>query len=331
MSSRAWVEERLISGLDRLWGKDRLTVLAYHRVHEPAEFEFFRPLISSTPGAFARQMDIIAEGYNAISLDDLLAWMAGVGSLPPNAALITFDDGYRDNLEKALPILREREMPAVLFLSTDYVGRDRPFYWDSAAYFFYHTDAAEADLPILGPRSWVSSTGVCAEWIDAVKRGPQEQREEETARLGEVLGVTMPRSVGRGDLLTWDEVRAMGSSGFSFGSHTLSHAILTELSATQARRELVESRARIEDELNESIRTLAYPNGTATDFNPQVEEMAKDAGYSAAFTLAPGPARSSEVRGKPMTIRRIGVYMPDEERRFRGKLAGGGRVKSSLS
>lgn len=331
MPWRTWVEERLISGLGRVWGKDQLTALAYHRVHDPSGFDFFRPLISASSDAFARQMDIVAEGYNAISIADLLAWMAGNRSLPPNAALITFDDGYRDNLDQALPILQERELPAVLFLSTDYVGRDRPFYWDSATYFFNHTDVAEADLPILGPRSWVSPTRVCAEWIAAVKRGPQAQREEETARLGEILGVTMADSVGRGDLLTWDEVRTMGSNGFSFGSHTLSHSILTELSATQARRELAESRERIEDELNDSIRSLAYPNGSAADFSLQVEDLARSVGYSAGFTLEPGPARSSEIRARPMAIRRIGVYLPDEHRRFRAKLAGGGRVKSGLS
>lgn len=330
MQTRAWVEAQLLSGLERYWGEDRLTVLAYHRVCNPASFGFFEPVISATPDDFARQMDIIAERYNAITLPELLAWLDGVGTIPPNAALITFDDGYRDNLDQALPVLHERELPAVLFLATDHIDRSQPFFWDSAAYSFNQTSATEADLPILGPRSWVSPQVMCAEWLEAAKRVPHSRRAEVTEQLGRQLGVSMPEDAYAGELLTWDEVRLMASKGFEFGSHTLTHPILTEVPASEVRRELVESRARLEDELGVSIRTLAYPNGTPADFNSQIMEMAIDAGYSAAFTLVPGPARAAEALARPMEIRRIGIYLSDRDRRFRAKLAGGGRVKSSL-
>ena len=332
MPSGTWIEDKAVSGLGRLWGKDRLTVLAYHRIHDPVGFEFFEPVISAPPDGFARQMDLIAERFNAVSLADVLSWMDGKGRLPPNPVLITFDDGYRDNLEQAMPILREREMPAVLFVATGNIDRSQPFFWDSAAYSFHHTDTTEADLPILGPRAWGSSPSVvCAEWIEAAKREPQDRREDLTEQLGQVLGVVMPDSARTGELLSWDEIREMAGQGFSMGSHTVSHAILTELSAAEAQRELAESRRRLEDELNGPIRALAYPNGTTLDFNPQIEGMASEAGYSAAFTLIPGPARSGEVRSNPLAIRRIALYLSDEDRRFRAKLAGGGRVKASLS
>ena len=230
------------------------------------------------------------------------------------------------------PILRERNLPAVLFVATDNIDRDQPFFWDSAAYFFHHTGCDEADLPIVGPRSWGSAPSqVCAEWIEAAKREPQDRRAEVTEQLGQVLGVVMPDTACAGDLLSWDEIREMAGQGFGMGSHTLSHAILTELPPSEARRELAESRRRLEDELNEPIRALAYPNGTTLDFDSQIEDLARETGYSAAFTLVPGPARSGEVRSSPMAIRRIALYLPDGDRRFRGKLAGGGRIKASLS
>lgn len=332
MPSKTWFEDQAVSSLGRLWGKDRLTVLAYHRIHDPVGFEFFEPVISAPPDGFARQMDFIADRFNAVSLADVLSWLDGNGSLPPNPALITFDDGYRDNLEQALPILRERELPAVLFVATENIDRNQPFFWDSAAYFFHHTDTAEADLPILGPRVWGSSSSqVCAEWIEAAKREPQDRRADVTEQLGQVLGVVMPDSASAGELLSWDEIREMAGQGFSMGSHTLSHAILTELPASGALRELAESRRRLEDELDEPVRALAYPNGTTLDFNPQIEGLARETGYSAAFTLEPGPARSGEVRSNPMAIRRVALYLSDEDHRFRAKLAGGGRVKANLS
>lgn len=332
MLSKTWFEDQAVSSLGRVWGRDRLTVLAYHRIHDPTGFEFFEPVISAPPDGFAHQMDIIAEKFNAVSLADVLSWLDGNGRLPPNPALITFDDGYRDNLEQALPILRERELPAVLFVATDNIDRNQPFFWDSAAYFFHHTEATEADLPILGPRAWGSSPSqVCAEWIEAAKREPQGRREDVTEQLGQVLGVVVPDSAHAVGLLSWDEIREMAGQGFSMGSHTVSHAILTELTGAEARRELVESRRRLEDELNEPVRALAYPNGTTLDFDSQIEGLAKETGYSAAFTLVPGPARAGEAKANPMAIRRIALYLSDEDRRFRAKLAGGGRVKASLS
>lgn len=331
VSAPRWLEERLLAGLERSWGDDRVTVLAYHRVREPADFEFFEPVISATPGDFARQMDIISERYSAVSLAEFLSWVDGAGSLPPNPALITFDDGYRDNLSAALPVLQERRLPAVLFLATDHIGRSQPFFWDSAAYSFRHSDHRQADLPILGPRSWESPDLMCAEWIEAAKRQPHARTLEVTEQLHEALETAMPDSAYAGETLTWDEVRTMAQHGFAFGSHTLTHPILTGLSPAQARRELTESRERLQDELGESIRTLAYPNGTPADFDRQTQEMAKACGYSVAFTLVPGPARAREVRARPLAVRRVAVYLSDGDRRYRAKLAGAGRVRSSLS
>ena len=331
MPAAQWVEDRVLSGLERVWGREQLTVLAYHRIHEPSGFEFFEPVISATPSQFAGQMDIVKDRYTAISLADLLSWLDGKSSLPRNAALVTFDDGYRDNLEHALPVLHERGLPAVLFLATEHIGRDLPFFWDSAAYCFRHTDAHEADLPILGPHSWTESSHVCATWIEATKREPPGKREEAVEELSETLDIVLPTTAYADQQLTWDDVREMAGRGFSFGSHTLTHPILTEVSPTQARRELVESRRRLEDELGEPVRTLAYPNGSRADFSPAIEELAMESGYSAAFTLVPGPTRHREARAEPMAIRRIAVYLPDGDRRFRAKIAGGGRVKSSLT
>ena len=326
-----WLEDSLLSGLERSWGAHRLTVLAYHRIREPSEFEFFEPVISATPTDFARQMDVIKERYNAISLADFVSWMDGTGSLPRNPVLITFDDGYRDNLEHALPVLRDRELPAVLFLATEHVDRSEPFFWDAAAYSFRHSETHRAHLPILGRRSWESSDRMCDEWIEAAKHEPLNRRTEATAQLCRTLGCVMSSTAYAGEILTWDEVREMAGQGFSFGSHTVSHSILAGLASSEALRELVESRERIEDELGEPVRVLAYPNGSPADFNATIEGIARAAGYSAAFTLVPGPTRPREVRARPFAIRRIAVYRNDDDRRFRAKLAGAGRFRSILS
>ena len=131
-----------------LW-PDRLTVLAYHRIGDPDApgFDTFKPNMSATPAAFAAQMDFIRQRFSVISGSELVAWLQGQHKLPSHPALITFDDGYRDNFECALPILQQRNLPAIIFLATDYIGNTTPFYYDLAAYCFHHTHQNQVDLP----------------------------------------------------------------------------------------------------------------------------------------------------------------------------------------
>ena len=72
-------------------------------------------------------MDYLRANYDPITLRDLVAWLDRGHPLPPRPALVTFDDGYRDNAEVAWPIMRERGVPAVIFLATDYIGTGQPF------------------------------------------------------------------------------------------------------------------------------------------------------------------------------------------------------------
>src|SRR5574340_1469426 len=87
----------------------RLTVLAYHRVAEHADpaFDTYAPNVSATPALFRAQMEHVARRFDVIDLERLAAWLGGRGGLPGKPLLVTFDDGYRDNLEHAHPVLRE--------------------------------------------------------------------------------------------------------------------------------------------------------------------------------------------------------------------------------
>src|SRR6185295_13403099 len=130
----------LIRAGRRLWAKS-LTVVNYHRIDDPhrRDFDSFKPNVSATPDDFNEQMDYLAKWFNVISLLDLIEWLDGHKNLPPYAALITFDDGYLDNYTAAFPILRQHDFPALIFLTTEHIGTDAPFYWDMAAYCFRRT------------------------------------------------------------------------------------------------------------------------------------------------------------------------------------------------
>src|SRR5436190_15821631 len=137
------------------WAKS-LTVVNYHRIDDPyrKDFDSFKPNISATQADFHHQMDYLAKWFNVVSVRDVIQWLEGQTELPPYAALITFDDGYLDNYTSAYPILGAHGFPALIFLTTEHIGTDAPFYWDMAAYCFYHTKKDQLTFPDEKTECW---------------------------------------------------------------------------------------------------------------------------------------------------------------------------------
>lgn len=127
---------------------------------------------------------------------------------------------------------------------------------------------------------------------------------------------------GEAETLTWDELRILAESGVEIGSHTCSHPRLTELSDGELRRELVESRQRLEDELGRPCMYLAYPFG---DEDARVRAAARAAGYRASFAQASGLLRRD-----PHRIFRVSLYRHDAVKRASLKMSGVGRVTAEL-
>lgn len=102
--------------------------------------------------------------------------------------------------------------------------------------------------------------------------------------------------------MTWEQVRTMQKDGFVFGSHTVSHAVLTDMTGEQVMQELVNSRKELEQQLGGKARYIAYPTGA---YNLHVEEMVKQAGYKAAFTIRYGQAGTES---NPYALERIPIF-----------------------
>ncbi len=318
-----------------LW-PNRLTVLAYHRVTDPnvPGFDTFKPNVSATPAAFAAQMDFISQHFNVVSIGEVLAWLQGSQALPDYPALITFDDGYLDNLDYALPILQQRNLPAIIFLVTDYIGKTSPFYWDLIAYCFHHTCYSEANLPLIGQIRWSdkkSQTIIMANWLNTLKKIPDSEKWAAVRQLPQSLKVSIPENAFSKLYLTWDQVRMMVAANIDMGAHTQSHSILTRISSKQARIEITNAKVCIEAEINRPVTSFAYPNGLSTDFNPALQTMLQQVGIEAAFTLVPGPTRLVEVKQNPMAIRRVFLHYKDTLPRFAAKVMGISRLIGILS
>lgn len=312
-----------------------LTVLNYHRIADVEKDgrDTFLQNISATPSSFARQMDFLSENFNVISGAELLAWLQDKSELPPHAALITFDDGYQDNWSNAYPVLKKRNLPAIIFLTTNFIDKHTPFYWDKLAYAFYHTKKNTATLPLLGKQHWdnhETARKLTLAWAEASKLLHNEEKEAALSATLDALDITIPQAALSDLPLRWDQIREMANNGIEMGSHTLSHPILTRISLDQVRTEVVESKRRIEEEIGKPIFSFAYPNGGAADFNSAIQNILKQAGYSFAFSLMPGPTTYNTLRRKPYAIRRIFLGHIDIHERFIGKILGMSYIKNFL-
>lgn len=313
----------------RAFGADRLIALAYHRVidHTGPGFVGFAGNVSATPSEFADQMAWVADRFSVVSLDDVAAAAAGA-SLPDRAVLITFDDGYQDNLDNALPVLRRLGLSAALFVATDHVGTGKAFWWDRVAAFFVHRAGEEVDLPILGQARWdaADAQSLAARWIAAAKRIPHDEMRAAVTTLTEG---TDAADIG-GLVMSWDGAREMASHGVAIGGHTHTHPILTRVPIETAREEINRSRADVGREIGAAAIGFAYPNGGTGDFDDTVVRAVGEAGYPVAFTLLPGPTRRREIVADPLTIRRVYVHHGDGLSRLAGKMAGVPRLTGAL-
>ena len=310
-----------------------LTVLNYHRIDDPFhdDFDTFRPNVSARPSDFATQMDYVSQKYNVISGTELIAFIKDRRPLPARAAIITFDDGYYDNYTNAYPILKARNLQAIIFLATDFIGTCKPFFWDLIAYCFFHTKKEHAHLPYLGPQSWVDASTrdiVMQNLMETLKRMPNAEKQRLLDQLPSILGVDLPDDVFQNLMMSWSDARKLSENRIEMAAHTASHPILTRISLDEASAELLKSKRHVEDEIGKPVLSFAYPNGQAADFNAEIMDRVHRAGFEIAFTLLPGPTRRSTVIKSPLAIRRIFLSYRDSFPRFAAKLVGLDRIPS---
>ncbi|MGE0621958.1 MAG: polysaccharide deacetylase family protein [Pseudomonadales bacterium] len=301
----------LLESLERDTG--RLRVLTYHRVAETDEEPDLEPgLISATPAGFRAEMQLLAQRYSPVSLEDVLAAHRGSRPLPKRAVLVTFDDGYRDFATNAWPVMKELGIPVVLFVPTAYPSGERPgFWWDRLHAAITRTTRDVLVAPGLGEFSLATPELRRAAYKrlrNHVKSLPHTRAmtwvEDQVASLAELPDLNR--------VLSWDELRALAAEGVSLCSHSRDHALLTRLDPRTLMEDLRESQSRLNDELgaHTAPATLAYPANAA---NGAVRQAARDAGYVLCFGGARGLNRvpladTHELKRLPVLRYGMGLY-----------------------
>ena len=317
--------ELILRAMDAAHGRDRLTVLAYHRIVEMTdEFPYAPEVVSASPENFGRQLDWVARNFSVIAADDLERFLIEGHPLPARPLLITFDDGYADNAEIAFPALRARGLPGVMFLISRLVGRRELTYWDECASLLRRTRLARAVLPMVGAVELIDratrsqARSALIEWL---KRLPPAPREQALAELRERLEVEVERPPAP-LFFGWERVPELVAGGVSCQPHTASHPILSALAENQQREEVEESARAVEAHTGRAALALSYPNGEAADYDDRTVRILREARLRLGFTMRPGAISPKTLRDHPFDVPRIGVRHADSFGAFTLKVAG---------
>lgn len=268
-------------------GRARLAILIYHRVLPLPD-----PLLDGTPDAavFEKHMALVSSEFNVLPLGEACQRLAR-GVLPARAVCVTFDDGYADNEQVALPILLRFGVPATFFISTGYSNGDVMFN-DGVIETVRNAPAGPHDLSSLGLghhslEDAVSRRAAIEALIGQIKYRPPGER---SALVGGLAAALRTRPLG--DLMMRPaQIRRLAESGMGIGGHTVNHPILAVLNEEEARSEIVAGKRRLEEITDAPVTLFAYPNGKpGRDYVQRDVRLVREAGFGAAVSTTPGIA-----------------------------------------
>ena len=218
---------------------------------------------------FREQMEYLDKYYNVISLEQLVNYYNNIQGyrLPPNPIVITIDDGYKSNYTLAYPVFKQFNIPATIFIATNFVDKKETLWVDK-----------------IGMDETIEDNAHYYALINKIKSTPQEKIGEELKHLktpSNIPEIYKP--------LEWRDIKEMIKSRLiTIGDHTCSHSILTHCKSETMEKEISLSKKVIEDNTMIPCRLFSYPNGSVGDFNAETKALLKKSGYSCALTTIEG-------------------------------------------
>ncbi len=295
----------------RTVGGTRVQFLAWHRI--VPDFEGMRrkviPGLLTSTATFDRQLAWLGQNFRFATIPEALDVLSGRVRAERDLCVLTFDDGYADFLEHAVPILRKHGAPGIIYVPTGFVETGTPLLHDR----LYHVLRIAADRN-LAVREIGGGPLVTAALEDALRGDviwalerlletrPRELCLQVAQALETCLGVDPREVLVDSRLLSWEELRAVRAAGFEVGAHTVDHACLPNETAQEVDRQLRVSREKFREELGEDVVDFAYPNGWYS--RGAIRALIRN-GYRSAVTTEDRPNRLGE---DPYTLKRKCVW-----------------------
>jgi len=285
----------------------RAVVLIYHRI-APSRGQTRERLFgieNGTPAdVFEAHMRFARRHFSPIAAADLPPTRPGFHFA------VTFDDGYRDVLDLAAPILERYGIPATVFVNSDFLGTDRRFWWEQLGALLRASSAEALDVAEVAPEvreRWELpgrlSLGdpACRERAHrllsmALMRTAPGEIDGVLSRLSHALRAPLQREGRDFPLLDWDQALALRGRGVELGAHGASHANLRLLAQGELEREIGRSVEEISAHIDAPVRTFAYPYGGPEHRSAEAAAAISRSGCRAAFTTDIGTVGAASDR-----------------------------------
>lgn len=279
------------------WAAGKGAILMLHRVQPASTHGAFAPnaALSITPEYLdALLASFRASGIDVVDLDEGLRRLGNGKARTRRFVCCTLDDGYRDNLEHALPVFQRYGAPFTVYATSSFVQRTYAPWWS----FLEQVIANHPRVRFRGEddersETWFDTPDVSAKYraFDALSQivfwQPVERVRMQLSRLAEDYGPSLAEWAAR-ETCDFSELRALRAGGAEIGCHTVSHALLVQETEPDARRELREARAVLEAGLDRPVNHLAYPYGKPDHVGARELRLAKELGFASATTTRKG-------------------------------------------
>ncbi|MBK8743117.1 MAG: polysaccharide deacetylase family protein [Betaproteobacteria bacterium] len=308
-----------LSVYHRLRNRDVLTVVMYHRVLSPADPRWASadPDYTISEDLFSATVGFLKRHYNIVGADQVIEARRGTSRLPPRALLITFDDGWSDNIDYALPILCRENVPALMFIVADAIDSHRPFFQEELVAAWQSGRLSPTDLGAIADK--VGAAGVQLPIDDLAKlRGLIAALEllPSTERSSILRPYAERVNDGLRHMVAAKELGRLREGKVAIGSHGKTHTPLTRADDLDAElggaRRIVARHVGVE---SSQLVTMSFPHGR---WSPEILQRARSHGYELVFTSAPALNRLDQ--GCSDVLGRVGIEagaVHDERGRFR--------------
>ena len=314
----------MASGMGWIRHRGRVVILTYHRVvsDQMVRDEHIQPGMYVRGQSFEAHIAYLRKRFTIVSLDELLdLWRTNQLKSNQSYCVITFDDGWQDNYQIAFPVLAKYHVPATIFLATDFIGTARWFWPDQMMFLLekgrqHTTGSADQQSFSAALEETVGVTLSAADGmfrrvetgapvdpnaiIEFCKGVEVDRIHQIIDRLSRAIHMDLPT---HRVLLNWDEVREMAGKGVTFGSHSCSHRIMTQIPLSDVKRELIESRRTILEQGIKPVPVFCYPNG---NFDWDIQELVRESGYIAAVGCEVG--LEGDKPSDMFALKRVGLH-----------------------
>jgi peptidoglycan/xylan/chitin deacetylase (PgdA/CDA1 family) len=299
---RDWAKKTiLVSGALRLAGNllgPSAAILMYHSVlPDPSLQADSLGGIVHSESAFRAQMELLACDYHPISLDQTVKHLRDGEDFPKRSVVVTFDDGYADNYDVAMPILNQFSVPATFYVTVDSI-ENRRLPWPSRLRFAFRR-TKQTSWTDSYPKSWSLSSALHREEAylaacDSCCQLSGAAQEEFIQRVEQQLQTSVPAGPGS-PMMSYEQMRSLAGHGHIVGSHTVTHPNMAHVKEDEARSELAESKQRLESQLGVPIKHFSYPcPALEPHWSERTVEQSRALGYETAVTTNTGLTRRGD-------------------------------------